>query len=145
MRAEFSAVQRFEDLLQRQYDDQLRSHVHAPQDERRKHVGGQEENKMQKELQHALTQESNMCQDQLQQTLQQQICQEENADAESTRKMNQLHCMVSEQEDAMVRLEATSQQNFSHQYAKHAHKQQTLFQEFDGAIKDKDATLQSMP
>ena len=52
--------------LQRQYDGQLRSHANALQDERREHAG-QEEDKMRKELQHALTQESNMCQEQLQQ------------------------------------------------------------------------------
>ena len=50
--SELAAVQRFEDSLQRQYDGQLRSHVNALQDERREHVG-QEEDKMRKELQHA--------------------------------------------------------------------------------------------
>ena len=53
--AELTADQRFEDSLQHQYDGQLRSHVNALQDERREHVG-QEEDKMRKELQHALTQ-----------------------------------------------------------------------------------------
>ena len=67
VRAELTAVQRFEDSLQCQYDGQLRSHVNAQQDECRDHVG-QEEDKMRKELQHALTQESSMCRDQLQQT-----------------------------------------------------------------------------
>ena len=57
VRAELTAAQRFEDSLQRQYDGQLRSHVNALQDECREHVG-QEEDKMRKELQHALTQES---------------------------------------------------------------------------------------
>ena len=39
--AELTAVQRFEesDSLLRQYDSQLRSHVNAPQDECREHVG----------------------------------------------------------------------------------------------------------
>ena len=60
VRAELTAVQRFEDSLQRQYDGQLRSHVNAFQDECREHVG-QEEDKMRKELQHALTQESCVC------------------------------------------------------------------------------------
>ena len=45
VRAELTAVQRFEDSLQRQYDGQLRSHVNALQDKRREHVG-QEEDKM---------------------------------------------------------------------------------------------------
>ena len=45
VRAELTAVQRFEDSLQRQYDGQLRSHVKALQDECRDHVG-QEEDKM---------------------------------------------------------------------------------------------------
>ena len=67
VRAELTAVQRFEDSLQRQYDGQLRSRVNALQDECRDHV--QEEDKMRKELQHALTQESSMCHDQLQQAL----------------------------------------------------------------------------
>ena len=57
VRAEFTVVQRFEDSLQRQYDGQLRSHVHALQEECREHVG-QEEDKMRKELQHVLTQQS---------------------------------------------------------------------------------------
>ena len=65
VRAELTAVQRFEDSLQRQYDGQLRSHVNALQDECRDHVG-QEEDKMRKELQHALTQVSSMCHNQLQ-------------------------------------------------------------------------------
>ena len=68
VRAELTAVQRFEDRLQRQYDGQLRSHVSALQDECREHVG-QEEDKMRKELQHALTQESSVCQVQLQRAL----------------------------------------------------------------------------
>ena len=69
-----------------QYSDfgQLRSHVYALQDERRERVG-QEEDKMRKELQHVLTQESSIGRDQLQQALRQQVCQEEYADAESTR------------------------------------------------------------
>ena len=49
--------------------------------------------------------------------------------------------MVTEQEDAMVRLEATSKNAFSRQYY---HKQLTLFQEFDGAIKDKDAAVHAL-
>ena len=66
--AELNAVQRFEDSLQRQYDDQSKSHVNALQDACRDHVG-QEEDKMRKALQHALTQESSMCHDQLQRAL----------------------------------------------------------------------------
>ena len=49
-RAEVLAVQRFEDSLQRHYDGQLRSHVHALQGECENHVG-QEEDKLRKELQ----------------------------------------------------------------------------------------------
>ena len=59
VRAELTAVQRFEDSLQQQYDGQLTSHVYALQDECREHVG-QEEDKMRKGLQHALTQESSV-------------------------------------------------------------------------------------
>ena len=101
-RAEFSAVQRFEDSLQRQSDGQLRSHVDALQDEPREHVG-HEEDKMRRKLQHALTQGSSMCQDQLQQALRQQVCQEEHADAESTREMNQLRHLIAEKTEAMQR------------------------------------------
>ena len=61
-----------------------------------------------------------------------------------TREIDQLRRMVAEQEDAMVRLEATSKHAFSHQYEEYAHKQQTLFQEFDGAIKDKDAAVHAL-
>ena len=39
VRAELTAVQRFEDSLEHQYDGQLRSHVNALQDECREHVG----------------------------------------------------------------------------------------------------------
>ena len=79
-RAELTAVQRLEDSFQRQYDDQLQSHVHALQNECRDHVG-QEEDKLHNELQQTLTQKSSMCRDQLQQTLRHQVCQEEHADA----------------------------------------------------------------
>ena len=103
------------DSLQRQCDGQLRSHVHALQDECRDHVG-QEEEKLRKELQQALSQESNMCRDQLHQALRHQACQEGYADAMSTREMDQLRRMVTEQEDAMLRLETTSKHNFSRQY-----------------------------
>ena len=70
VRAELTAVQRFEGSLQCQYDGQLRSHVNALQDKCRDHIG-QEEDKMRKELQHALTQESSMRHDQMQQALRQ--------------------------------------------------------------------------
>ena len=108
-RVELTAVQRFEESLQRRYDGQLRSHVNALQDERRENVG-QEEDKMRKDLQHGLTQESSMRHDQLQQALRQQFCQEEHADAESTRKMTQLEQLIAEQAEAMRRNEAHSQQ-----------------------------------
>ena len=48
-RAELTAAQRCEDSLQRQYDGQLRSHVHTLQDEYRDLVG-QEEDKLCKEF-----------------------------------------------------------------------------------------------
>ena len=102
VRAELTAVQRFEDSLQHQYDGQLRSHVNALQDECREHVG-QEEDKMRKELQHAFTQKSSIRHDQQQQTLRQQACQEEYADAESTKEMNQLRCLIAEQADSEVK------------------------------------------
>ena len=49
VQAELTPVQRFEDSLQRQYDCQPRSRVHALQDECQEHVG-QGEDKMRKEL-----------------------------------------------------------------------------------------------
>ena len=119
VRAELTAAQRFEDSLQRQYDGQLRSHVHALQDECLDRVG-QEEDKLRKELQQALTQESSICRDQLHQTLRHQVCQEEHADAISTRKINQLRQMVSEQEDALMRLNAHSQHLVSQQQEEYA-------------------------
>ena len=117
VRAELTAVQRFDDSLQRQYDGQLRSHVHALQKECRKQ-DGQEEDKMRKELQHTLTQESSMYRDQqLQQTLRHQVCQEERAHAESTREMDQLHHWIAEQSEVMMRVESRSQHLISQQQA----------------------------
>ena len=89
VRAELTAVQRCETSLQRQYDGQLRSHVSASQDECREHVG-QQEDKMRKELQHALTQESSVCHDELQQALRRHVSQEEYADAADHQEMAQL-------------------------------------------------------
>ena len=118
--------------LQHQYDGQFRSHVHALQDECRDHVR-QEEDKLRKELQQALTQESSMCRDQLHQTLRQQIYQEEYADEITTREIDQLRLKVTEQEHA-----------FPHQQEEYAHKQHTLFHEFDGALKDRDFAVQTL-
>ena len=106
-RAEVSAVQRREDSLQPQYDGQLRSHVHALQDECRYHVR-QEEDKLRKQVQQALGQESSACRDQLQQALRHHACQEECADQVSTQEMTQLRLVVAGQEDAMMRLKILS-------------------------------------
>ena len=73
---------------------------------------------MRKELQHALTQESSMCQDQLQQALRQQICQEEICRSESTGEMNQLRRLIAKQAEAMQRFESHSQQFVSQQRKK---------------------------
>ena len=89
--------------------------------------------KLPNELQQALTYESSMCRDQLHQTLRHQVCQEEYADELSTRETNQLSCVVVEQKNV-----------FPRQYEKYAHKQQTLFHEFDSAIKDKVETVQAL-
>ena len=99
---------------------------------------------MRKELQHALTQEYSMCQDQLQQALRQQICQEECADAESNREMNQLRHLIAEQTEAVKQPKSHSQQFVSHEQEECAHKQHAQFQKFDTALKDKDAVLQSL-
>ena len=143
VRAEVTAVQRFEDSLQRQYDGQLRSHVHVLQNECREHVG-QEEDKMRKELQHALTQESSVCQDQLQQTLRQHVCQEEDADAASHPEMEQLRQLIAQQADAMKRFESQSQQFVAQQQEEWTHKEHTRFQQFDGVIRDKEEVIRSL-
>ena len=142
-RAELTAVQRFEDSLQRQCDGQLRSHVHALQDECREHVG-QEEDKMRRELQHALTQESSVCHDQLQQTLRHHVCQEEYADAAAHQEMEQLRQLISQQAEAMKRFESQSQQHVTQQHDEWTHKQLAQFQKFDGVIRDKDEVIQSL-
>ena len=140
VRAELTAAQRFEDSLQRQYDGQLRSHVHALQDECREHVG-QEEDKMRKELQHALTQESSVCHDQLQQALRHQVCQEEYADAAAHQEMEQLKQLISQQAEAMKRFESQSQQYVTQQQDEWTQKQHTQFPEVDGVIRDKDEVI----
>ena len=132
------AVQRFEDSLQCQYDGHFQSYVHALQNKCRDHVG-QEEDKLRKELQLALTQESSVCRDQLQQT-----CQEEYADQVSTQERTQLLLVVAEQEDAMMRLQADSQHALSRQHEEHAQKQHALFHEFDSAIRDKGQTVHAL-
>ena len=143
VRAELNAVQRFEDSLQHQYDGQLRSHVNALQDECREHVG-QEEDKMRKELQHALTQESSVCQDQLQQTLRQPVCQEEYAEAASHPEMDPLRQFIRQQVETMKPSESQSQQLVSQQHEEYAHKQHTQFQQFDSVLRDKDEMIQSL-
>ena len=110
-----------------------RSHVQALQDECRDHVG-EEEDKMRKELQHALTQESSVCQDQLQQTLRHHACQEEYADAAAHQKMKQLRQLISQQAEAMKRFESQSQQYVTQQREEWTHKQRAQFQQFDGVI-----------
>ena len=137
VRAELTAVRRFEDSPQWQYDSQLKSHVHALQDECREHVG-QEEDEMQKELQHALTQESSVCHDQLQQTLRHHACQEEYADAAAHQEVEQLTQLISQQAEAMKRFESQSQQYVTQQQEEWTRKHRTQFQQFDGVIRDKD-------
>ena len=112
--AELTAVRKFEDSLQRQYDGQLRSHVHVLQDECRDHVG-QEEGKMRKELQHALIKNPVcvcvcVCQDQLQQALRHHACQEEYADTAAHQEMEQLRQLTSQQAEAMKHFESQFQQ-----------------------------------
>ena len=143
VRAELTAVQRFEDSLQRQCDGQLRSHVNALQDECRDHVG-HEEDKMRKELQHALTQEASMCHDQLQQALRHHTCQEESADAAAHQEVGQLRQLIAQQAEAMKRFESQSQQYVTQQHDEWTHKQRTQFQQFDGVIRDKDEAIQSL-
>ena len=143
VREELTAVQRFEDSLQRQYDGQLRSHVNALQDECRDHVG-QEEDRMRKELQHALTQESRTRHDQLQRALRHCECQEESADAAAHQEPEQLRQLIAQQAEAMKRFESQSQQYVTQQREEWPHKQRTLFQQFDDVIRDKDEVIQSL-
>ena len=113
------------------------------QDECREHVG-QEEDKMRKELQHALTQESSVCHDQLQQALRHHVCQEEYADAAAHQEMEQLKQLISQQAEAMKRFESQSQQYVTQQHDEWTQKQHTQFQKFDGVIRDKDEVIQSL-
>ena len=99
---------------------------------------------MRKEFQHALTHEASVRHDQLQRTLRQQVCQEEHADAEPTRKMTQLQQLIAEQAEAMKRYEARSQQFVSQQQEECAHKQHAQFQRFDSALRAKDIVIQSL-
>ena len=92
---------------------------------------------MRKDLQHALTHESSVCQDQLQQTLRRHACQEEYADAVARQEAEQ-------QAEAMKRLESQSQQFVTQQQEEWTHKQRALFQQFDGVIRDKDEVFQSL-
>ena len=142
VRAELTTAQRFEDSLQRQYDGHLRSHVNALQDECREHVG--QEDKMRKELQHALTQESSVCQDQLQQALRHHTCQEEYAGASAHQEMEQLRQLISQQAEAMKRFESQPQQYVTQQHEEWTRKHHTQFQQFDGVIRDKDVVIQSL-
>ena len=128
-RAELTTVQRFEDSLQRSYDGHLRSHVHVLQGECRSRPR---------------LRNPTCIDDQLQQTLRHQLWEEEHADAESTREMDQLRRLISEQSDAMLRVEAHSQHRISQQQEEHARKQQTQFQQFDSARKDKDLMVQRL-
>ena len=78
----------------------------------------------------------------MQQALRQQIGQEEYADAESTKEMNQLRHLIAEQAEAMQRFEFHSQLFVSQQQEEYAHKQYAQFQQFDGALRDKDEVIQ---
>ena len=136
VRAELTAAQRFESSLQSKCDGQLRLHANALQEECREHVG-QEEDKMGKELQHALTQEPSVCQDQLHRALRQQVCEEEYADAEAHQEVEQLRQLIAQQAETMKRFESYSQQFASQQQEEYAHKQHTHFQQFDAVLRDK--------
>ena len=99
---------------------------------------------MRKELQHALTQKSSMCQDQLQHALRQQVCQEEYADAGSNRETNQLRQSIAEQAEATQRFESHSQHFVSQQQEEYVHKHHAQFQQFDSALRDRDEVIQSL-
>ena len=97
---------------------------------------------MRQELQRALTQATSVCQDQLQQTLKRHVCQEECVDAESHQEMDQLRQLIAQQAEAMKRFESHSQQLVTQQQEEWAQKQHAQFQQFDGALRDKDEVMQ---
>ena len=99
---------------------------------------------MRKELQHALTQESSVCQDQLQQALRHHTCQEECADAAAHQEVEQLRQLISQQAEAMKRFESQSQQYVTQQHEEWTRKHHTQLQQFDGVIRDKDEVIQSL-
>ena len=99
---------------------------------------------MHKELQHALTQESSVCQDHLQQVLRHHACQEEYADAAGHQEMEHLKELISQQAEAMKRFESRSQQYVTQQHEELTRKNHTQFQQFDSVIKDKDEVIQSL-
>ena len=113
------------------------------QNECRDHVG-QEEDKLRKGLQQALTQESSLYRDQLHQTVKRHACQEEHADELSTQELAQLRMVVAEQEDAMMRLQVDSTHALSRQREDQAHKRRALFHDLDSAIRDKDETVYAL-
>ena len=59
---------------------------------------------------------------------------------ESTREMNQLRHLI----EAMKQFESRSQQFVSQQQGEYAHKQHAQFEQFDSALRDRDAAIQSL-
>ena len=58
--------------------------------------------------------------------------------------MDQLRQLIAKQAEAMKRFESHSQQFLSQQQEEYAHKQHTQFQQFDGALRDKDEAIQAL-
>ena len=135
VRAEFGAIERFEDRVQRQYSGELQQHVHALQDQCRDHVG-QEESKLRKELTHALTHESQVFKD------------NENV---SLQEMEQLRGLVVAQREELrsmhvdcAEIQRRSASTEAELQRRSTHEEHALYQRFDDMIKEKDAQVHAL-
>ena len=128
LRTELGAIERFEDRTQRQYDGELRKHVHALQDKCREHVG-QEESKLRNELTHALTHES-------------QVCKEE--EVLSHQEVAQLRSLVAAQQEELGSIHHDCAELQRKSATTEAHEERALYQNFDSAIKEKDAQVHAL-
>ena len=135
VRTELGAIERFEDRMQRQYDGELRKHVHALQDECREHVG-QEESKLRNELTHALTHESQVCKDQ-EVLSHQEVAQLRSLVAAQQEELRSIHHDCT----ALQRKSATTEAELQR---KSAHEEHALYQHFDNAIKGKDGQVHAL-
>ena len=135
VRAELSAIERFEDRMQRQYSGELQKHVHVLQDKCREHVG-QEESKLRNELTHALTHESQVCKDH-EVLSHQEVAQLRGLVAVQQEELRSIHQDCAELQRKGATTEAELQR-------KNAHEEHALYQRFDNTIKEKDAQVHAL-